>query len=73
MFLLVPVREESISPKDALILAPEMFKAIKQQKEEMETQGKVVTDNDILRLCYVNFVKKNDCLFWKRSSQSSWG
>lgn len=59
------------SPKDARILSPEMFDAIRQDKEQLEKEvnllvhqvllnkkGGTVDDNAVLRFCYVNFVKK---------------
>jgi len=35
-----------------------MFEAVKSDCRKQEQEGKPVTENDILRLCYVNFVKK---------------
>jgi len=52
------VRLNTRSPKDALILSPQMFAAIEEDKKKLQEQGKEVTSNDVLRFCYVNFVKK---------------
>jgi len=52
------VRLNTRSPKDALILSKEMFAAVEEDKKKLESEGGSVTENDILRFCYVNFVKK---------------
>jgi len=52
------VRLSTRSPKDALIFHPKMFAAIKADCDQLRGEGKLVTENDILRFCYIHFVKK---------------